>query len=533
MNYAIARDSFVGLRSLELGKKVKLASLLVSSAVTGALSPLILAHFIGLSENLDRLDLLALTIVAAFFLLRLIEVILTNLRWIVINPVLYEMSYSYAGRISEQISDSYTQHKSTLDLTAAETSHVVSLVQTAQNAFMNTCYSILAVIFPTSLSLVFVIIIIFSQLGFYAFLLFIVGAFLSFASMFWAREIERIKFQSAIEADISVYAKVGEFVTNGQLVTQYGARVFLGERLAKGISSSLDKHYTFFQQKCKNEFVRSSFGFVTYLTVMGIVVFGGIGPGLSKAADIFLIFAYLDRMSDPLLDLANAIIAIRNNEASQTLIQKFLSSPRRANEGIDVDAEIVREVIQVINAKSGTPGPQAVFRVVGESGSGKTTFLRRLVAEIEASCSGGLTLCNLASVVPIVGGTILENAILRSADEGRELEPAADLIQTYLDEILQNDVKTRRIEVGSDVNHLSGGELQVLGIVRAVVRRPDIIILDEATSQMDVNLERNAIRFLVSHLSQSVVLIVSHRGDLGVDFGTTIHIDRKGPAYSH
>ena len=57
----------------------------------------------------------------------------------------------------------------------------------------------------------------------------------------------------------------------------------------------------------------------------------------------------------------------------------------------------------------------------------------------------------------------------------------------------------------------SGGERQRLGIARALLQRPQILILDEATSCLDPSSESLVLRNIYSCLTGSTVLVISHR----------------------
>ncbi|HEX7069422.1 MAG TPA: ATP-binding cassette domain-containing protein, partial [Rhodothermales bacterium] len=58
---------------------------------------------------------------------------------------------------------------------------------------------------------------------------------------------------------------------------------------------------------------------------------------------------------------------------------------------------------------------------------------------------------------------------------------------------------------------LSGGQKQRTSIARALVRRPRILILDDALSAVDTNTERNILDHLRQHYGQRTIVVVSHR----------------------
>ena len=67
------------------------------------------------------------------------------------------------------------------------------------------------------------------------------------------------------------------------------------------------------------------------------------------------------------------------------------------------------------------------------------------------------------------------------------------------------------LQVGPDGLSLSGGQRQRIGLARALLRNPDLLILDEATSAVDALSEAEIMTLIAEHRYFRTMLIISHR----------------------
>jgi ATP-binding cassette, subfamily B, bacterial len=188
--------------------------------------------------------------------------------------------------------------------------------------------------------------------------------------------------------------------------------------------------------------------------------------------------------------------------------------------GYDPDAAPILEGISFV----AEPGSKVA--VVGETGSGKTT-LGYLVARLYDVGSGAvridgtdvrdLTFESLRSIVGVVSqetylfhGTVRENlAFARPGATSAEIEAAAKAAQIH--DHIQSLPDGYDTVVGERGYRFSGGEKQRLAIARAVLRDPPVLLMDEATSSLDVETERN-VQEALDELSQGRTSIaIAHR----------------------
>ena len=167
-----------------------------------------------------------------------------------------------------------------------------------------------------------------------------------------------------------------------------------------------------------------------------------------------------------------------------------------------------------------------IIGIVGPSGGGKSTLVQLLLG-LRQPTSGriladGRDICTLArtewarkvTFVPqaahLVGGTIADNIrFYRDGVTQDDIEHAARLASLH-DDVMGFPERYER-SVGERGDHLSGGQQQRLCIARALVERPDVLILDEPTSSLDVRSEA-LIRSTLAELGRRMtVIVIAHR----------------------
>lgn len=246
------------------------------------------------------------------------------------------------------------------------------------------------------------------------------------------------------------------------------------------------------------------------------------------------------RLSPIVSNLNNRIYDIESDVPHLTRCQRFLelTSDKREAAGSGAEIDTVEEVRFEEVCFSYRDGPRVLddvsFRAengesiafVGESGEGKSTIVS-LVARLHEPDDGEIlvndtpasdialdSLRERISFVPqdpyIFNDTMWRNLTIGRPDASKEeVKKACRIaeVDEFLDE-LENGYDTA---LGDDGTRLSGGQRQRVAIARALVKPGDVLVLDEATSELDSNIEQQVIRSLEDADDDVLTISIAHR----------------------
>lgn len=192
-------------------------------------------------------------------------------------------------------------------------------------------------------------------------------------------------------------------------------------------------------------------------------------------------------------------------------------------ENIDFSYDKHRKVLNGVNLSIENG---ALVAIVGESGSGKSTIASLILKNYKAD-NGNIKINNLdyentsfkdickkVSLIStnsyIFNGTILEKLLMAKKDAtSEEIENALKTANLY--DFVETLPKGLNTKVGEDGNLLSGGQKQRLALARTILGNRDMIIFDEATSNIDMESEEKIWRSIYKLSKERTILVISHR----------------------
>jgi len=282
--------------------------------------------------------------------------------------------------------------------------------------------------------------------------------------------------------------------------------------------------------------------FVTALAGVVVLWFGGhrVISGALTVGELMFFYTLLGYLLEPLVHLASvnlqlqdALVAVDrlyqvlDMELEQPGADKKLAfgGVKNAIELRDVTFKYGCRTAVLEQLNLNIPAGKIVA-IVGESGSGKSTLLKLLMG-FYAPTAGRVTadgvdqrdfdLASWRSRIGLVSqdafvfnGTLRENIALGSPAATPE-EVMAAARAAGLEQFIASLPERLDTLVGERGANLSGGQRQRLAIARALLRHPDILIFDEATSHLDTATERAIQENLRSVLADKTVVLVAHR----------------------
>ncbi|TDI69420.1 MAG: ABC transporter ATP-binding protein [Bacteroidetes bacterium] len=228
--------------------------------------------------------------------------------------------------------------------------------------------------------------------------------------------------------------------------------------------------------------------------------------------------ASMERLSK-ILDADPSIV---DGDETDTKIEKITGAIRfeKVTYRYDEDGVAVLKNID-FDVRAGT-----TLAIVGRTGSGKTTLVEMIPRLLDPSEGTILIDGHDVKTIPVdvlrrsigyvpqevflFSDTIANNIAFGNMDAGSEaIETAAK--EADLLENIHEFPEEFETFVGERGVTLSGGQKQRVSISRALIRNPNILILDDALSAVDVNTERTILQHLRQHFGKRTIVIVSHR----------------------
>ncbi|PWI32536.1 ABC transporter ATP-binding protein [Vibrio albus] len=294
--------------------------------------------------------------------------------------------------------------------------------------------------------------------------------------------------------------------------------------------------------------LRPAINLLSILVLAGVVWFFGLKvvQGVAEIGVLYAYLNYLGRFTEPLVDITQRFSLYQQAIVAGDRVYELLQEPssqtekgtyseiehgRLSIEGLSFGYQADKPILHDINASMEAG---QFFAVVGHTGSGKSTLLSLLLNFYQPQ-SGQITIDGLAlnefthdTLRQRVGFIpqepfILATTIFDNIDMGRNLgEDAVHQAakQAHLHDVIMDMVDGYQTALGEGGLRLSTGQRQQLIIARALAGSPKVLLLDEATANVDSETEQVVQRALNDLQGKVTMIVVAHR------LSTTHHADK-------
>ncbi len=334
--------------------------------------------------------------------------------------------------------------------------------------------------------------------------------------------------------------EVEEMVIGYKTVVAYGKEAESIERFGQ-ISEDLRK--TSIRSRVFGSIMGPCMNFLGNLQYVLVAAFGIFfminGSGMTPG-DIQAMLQYSKKFNRPINEIANQYASIMTALAGAERIFDIMDTPDEIDEGtIDIAASQIRGNIEFKDIRFGYVPDEPVLKgldlsvekgqriaIVGATGSGKTTIVNLLTRFYELD--GGkiyvddMDITELPkktlrdSIAIVLQDTVLFADTIRANIRYGNPDATEEEIR-FAAKTAKADKFINRLPDGYDTvlteggSNLSQGQRQLLAIARAVIANPQILILDEATSNVDTRTEMHIQQAMLALMKNRTSLIIAHR----------------------
>lgn len=341
-----------------------------------------------------------------------------------------------------------------------------------------------------------------------------------------------------------------EVINGMSVIQQFRQQARFGERMGEASRS----HYMARMQTLRLDgfLLRPLLSLFSSLILCGLLMlFGLSSTGTIEVGVLYAFISYLGRLNEPLIELTTQQSMLQQAVVAGERVFELMDKPRQ-NYGEDetplqsgsIDVDDVsfayrgdRLVLQDININVPT---RNFVALVGHTGSGKSTLASLLMGYYPLTKGeirlDGRPLSSLSHSVIRQGvamvqqdPVVLAESFFANVTLGRDISEeqvwqALETVQlAELARSLSDGIYTR---LGEQGNNLSVGQKQLLALARVLVDTPQILILDEATANIDSGTEQAIQQALALVRQRTTLVVIAHRLSTIVEADTIMVLHR-------
>ena len=345
------------------------------------------------------------------------------------------------------------------------------------------------------------------------------------------------------------------FQENLSTVSSFSQEVFSGIRVVKAYALEKNQNQKLDQlaQESKSKsmslakiqtlFIPLILGLIGLSNLIVIYVGGSMyinnDPAVQNIGTIAKFILYVNMLNWPVTSIGWVSSLIQEAEASQTRINEFLKTEPDIKNNTESHSPILGEIefknvsftyedtnIKALKNISFKVNKGETLAILGKTGSGKSTILS-LITRLYDVQNGSVTmdgtplskvnLYDLRNSIGIVpqDAFLFSDSIKNNIKFGKENASNEEVIEAAKKALVHNNIigfsQQYETILGERGITLSGGQKQRVSIARAIIKNPDILLLDDCLSAVDTETEEQILNNLLDISKNKTTIIVSHR----------------------
>ena len=341
-----------------------------------------------------------------------------------------------------------------------------------------------------------------------------------------------------------------EIINGMSVIQQFRQQARFGERM----SESSRSHYIARMQTLRLDgfLLRPLLSLFSALVLCGLLMlFGFSSVGTVEVGVLYAFISYLGRLNEPLIELTTQQSMLQQAVVAGERVFELMDRPRQTygyddaplqSGSIDIDnlSFAYRDDQLVLQDISLHVEPRSFVALVGHTGSGKSTLASLLMGyypltkgeiRLDGRPLSALGYAPLRKGVAMVqqDPVVLADSFYANVTLGREISEeqvwkALETVQlAELARTMSDGIYTR---LGEQGNNLSVGQKQLLALARVLVDTPQILILDEATANIDSGTEQAIQHALAAVREHTTLVVIAHRLSTIVEAETILVLHR-------
>ncbi|QKX95113.1 ABC transporter ATP-binding protein [Candidatus Phytoplasma asteris] len=358
--------------------------------------------------------------------------------------------------------------------------------------------------------------------------------------------------------EIILYNQQNTVIEEFSYQSKYLEKLVFKSNFLSGLTSPivcLFTHFTLIAVSMMGFFLIEGHNISLFLTKLGV---GVIGIGLFRC---FLQFVW--RLGNPIIEIGHMSVLLQSANAASRRVFAFLNEIEEAPEVLkpqviaNPQGEVVFENVSfgynkrdmLLRNINFVAKPGQTIAIVGPTGSGKSTLINLLMRFYDINAGSikvdgvdirELKKDNLRTIFGMVlqDTWFFKDTIWQNIKYGKQDATDEEVIQAAKQAQVNYFINTKpngyQMQINEEADNLSQGEKQLITIARTILSNPKILILDEATSNVDTRIEillqqaiqkliQNKTAFVIAHRLSTIVnadkILVLHRGAI-IEQGT-------------